>query len=52
MCKPEDYKLIAILWYATEDNGNSTAQLIKYTTTPTTVSYDNIRSLYTSPNNP
>ena len=52
MTKPEDYKLIATLWYSTEDNGNSNAQQIEYTTTPTTVSDDSIRSLYTAPCNP
>jgi len=52
MTKPEDYKLIATLWYSTIENEQPNANVINFNTTPETVAVSNIRSLYSSPYDP
>ena len=52
MPHPEDYELIATLWYSTTENFKPNAQFVNYQIEPETKAFDNIRSLYTSPENP
>jgi hypothetical protein len=52
MSGPKDYELIATLWYSVSENKLPNAQKVNYETEPITVAYDNIRSLYTNPNDP
>ena len=48
--KPEDYELIATLWYATREDGKPNSQPVFYNTDPVkSDAYANIRSLYSSP---
>jgi hypothetical protein len=51
--KPEDYHLIATLWYTTREDGKPNAQKVDYNTNPVNSdAYSDIRSLYSSPSNP
>ena len=52
MKKPEDYKLIATLWFRVIENKERTDNYINIITEPETTALYNIRSLYTSPCNP
>jgi hypothetical protein len=48
--KPEDYELVATLWYASSEDGKPTFQLVSYDTVPVDGgAYDVILSLYSDP---
>jgi hypothetical protein len=51
--EPEDYELLTTLWYATREDGKPNSQAVLYNTVPVASdAYDNIRSLYSDPENP
>ena len=52
MPHPEEYELIATLWYSTRENKEPNSQAVSYETEPFGNAYANIRSLYTNPENP
>jgi len=52
MKKPEDYKLIATLWFVVIDNKERTGNFISIKTEPKTTALYTISSLYTSPYDP
>ena len=52
MSHPEEYELIATLWYSTRENKEPTFQVIYYKTKPLTTADASILSLYTNPGNP
>ena len=49
MSDAEKYELITTLWYSVIENKEPNAQTVNYETFPKTEAYDNIRSLYTNP---
>ena len=52
MSNPEDYELIATLWYSVIENSKPNAQSVAYQTEPVTIAFDNIRSIYSNPSDP
>lgn len=52
MRKPEDYTLVATLWYSRIENGKPNSNLVITNTTPEVFAGSDVRSLYTSPNDP
>ena len=52
MPHPEEYELIATLWYSIRENKEPNSQAVNYITEPFGDAFANIRSLYTNPENP